>query len=169
MKKVTEAPELLTVAERKLDEIVKVSNSRYSIKDCQLWITPEGDLNIRTRDGRDIVTVAGLGEDDMLELRDLGYFNDYTKANLEGDFDEEITTVDESKIVENKIEESSNDKLGNLISSMQEWSCSATTRYNDTKDNNYLELASLIEKVVEKAQKMIEDRNKEMEEQLEEK
>ena len=52
---------------------------------------------------------------------------------------------------------------------MQEWSCSATSRYNDTKDNNYLELASLIEKVVEKAQKMIEDKNKELEEQLEEK
>lgn len=160
MKKVTEAPELLTVIEKKLDEIVKVSNSKYSIKDCQLWTTPEGDINIRTNDGKDIVTIDGLKEDEMFELKDLGYFNAQTEDNLKDDTD---------VITESKIEESSNDKLGNLIGSMQEWSCSATTRYNDTKDNNYLELASLIEKVVEKAQKMIEDKNKELEEQLEEK
>lgn len=167
MKKVTEAPELLTIAEKKLDEIVKVSSNKYNIRDCQLWTTPDGALNIRTKDGKDIVTIDGLKEDEMFELKDLGYFDAQTKENLKDD--NKDYELEESKKVEGKIEESSNDKLGNLIGAMQEWSCSATSRYNDTKDNNYLELASLIEKVVEKAQKMIEDKNKELEEQLEEK
>lgn len=165
MKKITEAPELLSVVEKKLDEIIKVSSDKYNIRDCQLWTTPEGDINIRTSDGKDIVTIGGLKEKEMFELRDLGYFDAQTKDNLD-DADE----PEEKEIkTEGKIEESSNDKLGNLINAMHEWSCSATTRYNDTKDNNYLELASLIEKVVDKAQKMIEDKNKELEEQLEEK
>ncbi|WP_304393076.1 hypothetical protein [uncultured Clostridium sp.] len=55
-----------------------------------------------------------------------------------------------------------------LIDSMQNWATASTTEYNKTKNKEYLDLAGLIEKVIDKSKDIIEDKNddKKVEESL---
>lgn len=46
-----------------------------------------------------------------------------------------------------------------LIDSMQNWATASTTEYNKTKNKEYLDLAGLIEKVIDKSKDIIEDKN----------
>lgn len=55
--------------------------------------------------------------------------------------------------------------LSNLIGDMRSWAVAATTEYNNSNDKGYLDLAGLIEKVADKAQKMVDE---ELEEKVEE-
>lgn len=46
-----------------------------------------------------------------------------------------------------------------LVDSMQNWATASTTEYNKTKNKEYLDLAGLIEKVIDKSKDIIESKN----------
>lgn len=48
-----------------------------------------------------------------------------------------------------------------LIDSMQNWASASTTEYSKTQNKEYLDLAGLIEKVIDKSKQIVEDRNEE--------
>ena len=76
-----------TPVESRLADLVATVNSSYTLDDVQLYTTDKGNYNVRTKAdennpiGKDIVTIpyAALikDEDEEMELRELGYFDDY--------------------------------------------------------------------------------------------
>lgn len=69
-------------AEKKLLDLVQTSNSDYTLDDIQLYITPKGNINIRTKDDKDIMTVNRFSDDMIDELRLQGYFDSYDSLDL---------------------------------------------------------------------------------------
>lgn len=67
----------------KLDRFIKTSSSDYSVDNIKLYITPKGNINIRTLDNKDIVTVGRnqFTDSEIEELREDGYLNDYDQTN----------------------------------------------------------------------------------------
>lgn len=69
-------------AEKKLLNLVQTANLDYTLDDIQLYITPKGNINIRTKDDKDIMTVNRFSDDMIDELRLQGYFDSYDSLDL---------------------------------------------------------------------------------------
>jgi len=68
----------------RLNNILKGINDGYNLHNIQLFMTPKGNINIRTKDNKDIVTIDGksFSEDEIDDLRANGYFDLYNKEFL---------------------------------------------------------------------------------------
>ena len=93
---VEESETALTAAESKIEDAIKTSSNEYELENIQLWITPQGNINIRTLDDKDIVTlgIEGFSETEIEELRDKGYFSQYDESNLTEDEEKSFPLLD---------------------------------------------------------------------------
>lgn len=101
LKKVMEGKKMedkkkLTISERLLQEIIQSVSNEYTLDNVVCETSPEGNVHIKTRDGKDICTVGReqftiSGDDTILidELRENGYW-------VEPDLD----TLDEENLIE---------------------------------------------------------------------
>lgn len=81
---VEESGTALSAAENKLNDAIKTSNNQHELNNIQLFTTPEGNINVRTSDDKDIVTLNSeeFNDTEIEELRDKGYFNKHDETNL---------------------------------------------------------------------------------------
>lgn len=71
--------EEITPAEKKILDAAQTSNSEYTLDNISIETTSEGNTHIMTKDGKDIVTIGPLSDDEKEDLR----LNGYYKTNLD--------------------------------------------------------------------------------------
>lgn len=106
----------LTISERLLQEIIQSVSSEYTLDNVVCETSPEGNVHIKTRDGKDICTVGReqftiSGDDTILidELRENGYWDDLDALDEEDLIEKDTLTEatdlsvrDENKVIVNK-------------------------------------------------------------------
>lgn len=106
----------LTISEKLLQEIIQSVSSEYTLDNVICETSPEGNVHIKTRDGKDICTVGReqftiSGDDTILidELRENGYWDDLDALDEEDLIEKDTLTEatdlsvrDENKVIVNK-------------------------------------------------------------------
>lgn len=104
----------ITPAEKKILKAAQTSNSKYNLDNIKVRTTPEGNLNIRTADDKDIVTIDRLSDDEMEDLRLNGYF--FTDLDEESKVKTESVTTSQVIDWHNKIEDAEDaDEIQKII------------------------------------------------------
>lgn len=104
----------ITPAEKKILDAAQTSDSKYNLDNIKVRTTPEGNLNIRTADDKDIVTIDRLSDDEMEDLRLNGYF--FTDLDEESKVKTESVTTSQVIGWHNKIEDAEDaDEIQKII------------------------------------------------------
>lgn len=132
-------------AENYLYDMLKGINSDYTLDDIVLWMTPKGNINVRTKDNKDIVTLdrSNFTDSDIDELRNNGYFDDYASATM--------SDMDESEeLIEKEVPASQLDfKHQQLAKVQDDIEIIAELKAEDTSNDLYTNLLDAYDKIVE--------------------